>query len=83
MKLGNFIKGLEILQQYYKNPNGYHISAEHDVVYVFKTDRPVSQDDLTRLVALGWFQEGTCEDRDGDDFKSEHYDPEESWTAYV
>ena len=34
MKLSNFIKGLKTLQPYYKDGDGYYISAEHDQFYV-------------------------------------------------
>lgn len=51
-----FIEGMNILQKYFKDPAGYHIGADHDVIYVFKTDKSVSKEDKERLIALGWIK---------------------------
>lgn len=81
MNIENFIEGATILRKYF-DKHGYQMGAEHDVVYIYATDRPVEPADLQRLIDLGWFQEEADYDPD-DGFKVENYDPEESWTAYV
>ena len=83
MTTDKFIAGLQILQGYFDKLKGFHIGAEHDVVYVYKTDRPVSPEDVAKLVELDWFQEGVNRPEEDDEFEPKHYDPEESWTAYV
>ena len=85
MKTPNIIEGLTILQKYRDKPNLYHVGAEHDQLYAYATDKPVSQKDIARLIALGWWQDRQSEDdeeEDGD-FRAEHYDQEESWTCFV
>ncbi len=71
MKLNDFIDGLLTLRQYYTDPNGYHIGSEHDQLYAYKTDKPLSETDVERMRALGWFQP----DQDYD----APYDPENGW----
>jgi len=56
MRTSAIIEGLQILEKYRDKPDGYHCSAEHDVLYVYATDRPVSAVDLDRLSELDWFQ---------------------------
>jgi hypothetical protein len=73
MSIENVVQGLQILRRYYKT--GYNIGAEHDVIYAYKTQEPLSDVDAQSLVDLGWFQEGV---EDGSP-----YDPEEGWAAYV
>lgn len=80
MKLNNFIEGLQIFQPYYDNPDGYHIGAEHDQVYVYSTDKPLPEAAVERLVELGWFQPDS-EVEEGFGFKD--YRAEEGWSAYV
>jgi len=81
MKTAAIIEGLTILEKYRKKPNGFNCGAEHDVLYAYKTDRPVGADDLVRLIDLGWFQEEV--DSGDDDFAAEYYDPEESWACFT
>lgn len=81
MKTCDIVEGIQILAKYRDKP-GWDLGAEHDVIYCFNTDRPVTPEDLQRLVDLGWFQEDADYDP-SDGFKVENYDPEESWTAYV
>lgn len=82
MKLSDIIKGLQTLAPYYTDPEGYHTAAEHDVLYAYPTDRPLSRPDVEKMVALGWFQE-EVEIPDGGDFQADHYDPEEGWAAFT
>lgn len=79
MTLNKIIAGIQILQPYYAKPDGYHMGAEHDAIFMFATDLPVSDEDCKRLAELGWFQEEAEED----EHENRVYDPEESWTAYV
>jgi hypothetical protein len=73
MKLDEFIDGLAILRRYF-DKDGYHIGAEHDIFYVYKTDRPMSFADATAMQELGWHQP---EAEDGP------YDPDEGWAAFT
>lgn len=51
----NIIKGMQILLPYYGEPErGFHTAAEHDVIYMYPTDKPVSEDDMITLGELGW-----------------------------
>jgi len=63
--------GVSLLRPYYKDPDGYHLGADHDVIYAYATDNPLGGDDVERMRELGWFQE------------HDDYDPEESWWAHV
>lgn len=80
MNLKDILTGIKILQPYYDKPDGYHLSAEHDQIWLHSTNRPVSREDVQKLIDANWFQEDADYE---DEFKVEHYDPEQSWTAYV
>ena len=75
MRLGNFIAGLQTLQPYYDDGDGYHIGAEHDQFYANSTDKPLTPQDVQKMLELGWFQP---EQEEG-----EPYDPAEGWSAFV
>jgi hypothetical protein len=77
MNLANFIAGLQLLSNHFEKRDGYHIGAEHDQFYVYQTDRPLSPEDVARLYALDWFQEGKSEEGPAS------YDPGEGWTCFV
>lgn len=79
MKLKNFLEGIDILRTYYNDPDGYHIGAEHDEFYMYATDRPLTEDHLKKLLALGWLQPdgGASEDAPQD------YDHEGGWMAFT
>ncbi len=87
MTLGNFTKGLRILEAYYTNPNGYHIGAEHDQFYAYATQKPVSPEDIVRLQRLGWFQPEVDSHLDGEEATEAEliaaYDPEEGWSCFT
>ena len=72
MKTSEIIKGMQILQKYYLPDNDYNTGAEHDIIYMYMTDAPVSEEDVAELRELGWFQHGEGE-----------YDQSEPWCAYV
>jgi hypothetical protein len=74
VKLNAFIEGVHILRQYMDDQNGYHLGADHDVIYFYATDKPVSEAHIARLRELGWFQLDTPETE---------YRQSESWAAYV
>lgn len=57
MRLNSIIDGLRILQRYYDDPNGFKTGADHDVLYAYDTDRPVSDADREVLERMGWKQE--------------------------
>lgn len=81
MKLKEFMAGLQILKQYYKDDgDGYHIGAEHDIFYCYQTDTPLSPEDVQRMHELGWHQEEAVVDGG---WKPENYDPKESWSAHT
>lgn len=75
MKLNNFLEGINILRKYYKNPDGFHMGAEHDIFYMYPTDNELSQAHYKRLIELDWFQEEV-----GD---SGVYEPSAGWAAFV
>jgi hypothetical protein len=75
MKLSKFIEGLKILQPYYEGGDGYHIGAEHDQFYAYKTDKPLTPEDVQKMRDLDWFQP------DQDD--GAEYDPDEGWSAFT
>jgi hypothetical protein len=75
MKLNKFLEGLAVLRPHWKDPDGHHLGADHDVIYAYATDTPLSETELARLAELGWFQQDVA---DGDP-----YSPEDGWSAYV
>lgn len=74
MNMQSLIEGLTLVNSYNNDPTGYGVSADHDLIYAFATDRPMTTDDVQRMRDLGWFQMEAPEDE---------YDPRESWCAYV
>lgn len=76
MNLKQFLAGVKILQQYYDDPDGYHLDAAHDTIYLYPTDRPLTATHVQHMLALGWFQP--------DQFEEEYeYDPNTGWQAYT
>ena len=82
MKTKAIIEGLTIMEKYRDGEGGYNTGAEHDTLYVYPTAKPISGDDLDRLVALGWSQEDAAL-IDDEEFSARHYDPEESWYCFT
>jgi hypothetical protein len=80
MKTDDLIEGLKILDKYRDKPGGYNIGAEHDIIYAYPTDRPLTAEDVRRMDELGWTQEGRVVDGE---WKPEYYSAEESWAAYT
>jgi hypothetical protein len=52
----NLVDGINILRQYYDNPDGYYVGADHDEIYLYCTDRPVSKEHFDLLTAMEWHQ---------------------------
>ena len=75
MKLSDFMRGLELLRPHYKGGDGYHIGAEHDQFYAYKTETPLSDSEVAEKRTLGWFQPEAEDDAP--------YDPEEGWSAWT
>lgn len=82
MTAKELIAGLNLLQPYYKDPGGYNVGAEHDQIYAYATDCPLTTNDVFNMCDLGWFQEGVKVE-DDKDFGPDNYDPEEGWSTYV
>ena len=81
----HFIAGLLILAAYFKEPDGYHLAAEHDKIYVYATDSELSLKEVDKMVMLGWTQEmqrGQLRNTTND-FNATDYDAGESWIFYV
>ena len=76
MKLSNFIEGLKILQSYYKNDKDCHIGAEHDFFFAYRTDIPLTKEDVQKMVKLGWEQSSGGITESGGE-----YDPDGTWST--
>lgn len=74
MNTRDFLAGIGILLPYYKNPDGYNMGSDHDQVYMFAPDRPLTDEDVKKMHDLGWCQLKTPEGT---------YNQEETWTAYI
>ena len=81
MQLDQFLAGLSLLRDYYDDPAGYHLGAEHDIIYVYPTDKPVSEEHLSQLEELGWFQPDV--ETGEESWTPANYDPEEGWGVFV
>ena len=81
----NLIAGIILLDTYRDNPGSHDLSAEHDTVYLYSTNRPLSEEDVKKMEDLGFVQEST-DSYDPDESwiaSTDSYDPDESWIAYV
>lgn len=70
-KLSNVMQGMKILSSYYHDVNGYHVAAGHDQLFMYTTDKVVTDQDVAELKRLGWFQD------------EDQYDPNEGWSIFV
>lgn len=75
MNLKNFCEGLAILAPHYDKLDGYHLGAEHDQIFLYATNRPLSEEAVAKMRELGWFQPEQDDDAP--------YDPGEGWSAFV
>ena len=78
--LRDVMEGMAILRPYYDDQDADHLGAEHDEIFMWATDRPVSPEDVLRLRELGWRQPDVEDDDEGEPGE---YDPEESWAVFV
>lgn len=46
MRTTAIIEGMTILEKYRDAPDGFNCGAEHNVIYVYATDKPLDQVDL-------------------------------------
>lgn len=89
MKLFAFKEGLKILEPYFDKPDGYHLGADHDVIYVYAGNRPIADADVVKLFKLGWHQPAGSKKCPSDPEKAPDaeliaaYDPAEGWGASV
>ena len=85
METPKVIEGLTILQKYRTEPHGWHLGAEHDVIYAFATDMPVNEEDFNHLIKLGWVQNEVFDKEDEFEFNSKYdsYKQDESWMCYI
>jgi len=60
----NLIKGLQLLETFRTDKGGYTTSAEHDVIYAYATDIPLTNEAKMKMFDLGWFQEDDAVDED-------------------
>lgn len=81
MKTGALVEGIALLENYRDDKDGYNLGAEHDIIYCYATDRPLSEPDIQKMLDLGWFQE--VEYADEDEMKVCDYEQDESWCAYT
>ena len=80
MTTKDFVEGLNLLLPYYDDPEGYCLGADHDIIYIYGTEKPLPKTTIKRLCELGFFQpEVDCED----DFQPVNYNPEEGWAVFV
>ncbi len=57
MKDKDVVRGLQILMPYYDDPDGYHFAPVVGRLLADATDRPLSDEDLKAMKALGWEEE--------------------------
>lgn len=81
MSTDNLIKGLQILQPHYNKPGGLNTGAEHDVLYAYTTDKPLSASHIEQMIKAEWFQKNVK--YSGDEYGKKDYDPEEGWAFYT
>ena len=72
MTLKDILAGIAILRNHYTDPDGYHLEAEHDIIFMSATDTPLLITNYERLIQLGWHQP-----------EYEEYEPTQHWAAYV
>lgn len=82
MRTREIIEGLQTLMPFYDNQDGFHNGAEHDVFYAYATDKPLTDDALSKMIELGWHQEHDGRDYE-EDFTQTDYRPDESWVCYT
>ena len=82
VKISELIGGLQVLQPYYDGGDGYHVGAEHDVVYAYPTALPLSDVEVAKMLEFHWHQEDRP-DMNARDMEIRDYNPHSTWTAFV
>ena len=80
MTLTEIVEGLLILKPYYNKE--YVVGAEHDEIFTYPTDRPLPEDDVKKLEALGWFQPKSESHYQGSEWTAADYKPNAGWKAF-
>ncbi len=81
MTTTNIIAGLQLLDGYRDKPGSYDVGADHDVIYAYATDKPLSESHVKKMIALGWFQEGKTVATG--EMPVSDYDASECWMAFT
>lgn len=76
MRTIHIIAGITTLAHYRDKTDGRDLGAEHDQIFAFATDKPLSDADVEKMRKLGWFQPNV----EGNDAV---YDPTECWSCCV
>lgn len=82
MNLKGMVNAISIAREFYEQPDGYHLNAEHDQIWLAPTDRPMPPDAVAAMIAAGWHQEHGERDY-GKDMTVSDYRADESWTCYT
>lgn len=80
MKTRDIIEGLQTLMPFYENKDGFNTGAEHDILYAYPTDKPLSDEAIDKMIELGWHQEYDGLDYNKD-FSRTDYRQDESWVV--
>jgi hypothetical protein len=83
MKLSDALIGIQTLQPFYDKPNGHHLGAEHDQIYLYPTNRPLTPEAEATMREAGWFQPDARPVEDADNSNTAPYDPGEGWSAFT
>ena len=78
MTTQNIIAGLQLTQLYRNRKDTFATGADHDVIYIYATDRPLSEEHVNTMIDLGFHQEFH-----GAEFTSMDYRPDESWRYHL
>ena len=57
MTTQNIIAGLQLTQLYRNRKDTFATGADHDVIYIYATDRPLSEEHVNTMIDLGFHQE--------------------------
>lgn len=79
--MDNLLKGLTILKPYYESSK-FKISAKHDAIYAFPTDREIPKPLVKAMIESDWHQEYDSLDHNSD-FEVGDYKKDEFWIYYI
>ena len=83
MRTIDILSGISLLMTYFDDQEGYNVGCEHDELRVYATDRPLTDEDVQKMIDLGWHQEHDGRGDYSEDFALEHYRIDEAWVSYV